>query len=315
MVNQLYFIEGNEAYLRQADGQRTLLHYVDQSIVRMVKLGDVTGDGVPDAIYAFSWGGFLAVDYDYGGRFEFRGINPAIPAAGTGSIPHEVYLIGTGNFSHTAADEVIFARNAYDATGAAHVTYYAYSVLQGSTQRLFDQDEMGGRVRGFGDIDGDGRDDIVWQDGARDLRVKLTGAEDRLLTDLERMPDNTLVAVGNFAEDARGRDELLFFNSEARSFSVFLDGPQGTDPDVLPTDILQMVYTLPENWHSSGFADMDGDGMTDILMVHRIGLPFPGAEPATSLAYWSTGRGELVELGIVNLPGLVGAGDFLGIDG
>ncbi|HYC02449.1 MAG TPA: hypothetical protein VED40_04105 [Azospirillaceae bacterium] len=302
-----YILDNNAAYLERTDGSRQYLHFVDQSIVRQTAVGDVTGDGFTDAVYEFAWGGIMVADYAAKpGTVTLTPVVPVIPRADLGG-PEEVHLFGTANVLGTAARDVLYYRNAYDAQGNSHVTYYAQDLRGGSTIAVFDSARDGGHLQLFADLNGNGRADAVFRTAGGELKVKLdSGGETLFLTGVTRNPDIILASAGNF-HAATPHDDLLFFDTASRTFTVWVRGPAGADA---MADHFETVFTLPQNWSLIGTGDMDGDGINDIRMVDQGGIFLPYPRETLPTYYWSVGKGQLVAMGEIDPYDHRGGGNF-----
>jgi len=317
MPGQIYVVDGDEARLRHADGTYTSLHYVDQSIVKRVVTGTVTEDGIADAVYQYDRGSFVLVDYHVDGTFDMVGIEPAIPTPRIG-LPMEINVRGTADLSGGEGQEIIFSLDIqYEWSdrlpqhwSSVQSTYFAYDLSDGSTRRLFaDSDRF--RFETFGDMNADGRDDVLYTDEWGGLYVQLTGGEQYHLTDIATNPDVILAGVGEFAEGFPGLDEMLFYNSDTREFTTWVRGPVARNGGIVNVDYFQELFTLPEGWSFSGVDDYDGDGFDDVLIaqtgdvwIQMVGLKMP-------LAYWSTKEGKLVDIGSHDLRTIKGGEWFM----
>ncbi|HYE49527.1 MAG TPA: hypothetical protein VEB20_08050 [Azospirillaceae bacterium] len=313
MSSQTYVVAGDAALLINADGSRKYLHYVDSNIVSKVLTGAVTTDGTADAVYQYGWGGFALVDYRPDGTLSHIGLNPALPLPRL-SGDYALTLDGTADVMGGDGAEVIF-RLDYGLDADRGTIHYAYDHATGAVKTLLTA-AGGAEVQGFGDLDGNGKADVVYTDAAGGLHVQLDGGRDVALSQVTADPAVSVAAVADFHDDGAGLDEVLFFNRDTRAFDVWVKGPAGADSGAMGgVDYLKTVFTLPDAWSFLGAGDYDGDGTADLLigLVSDTGRHAAGAR--SPLAFWSVGQETLVELGAHEAGLIAGPIEVAGTDG
>ncbi len=152
---------------------------------------------------------------------------------------------------------------------------------------------------GTGDLNGDGRDDMVWRHTSGGVAGWLmNGAVATSTAMIGGAPNEwQLAGIGDFNFD--GRDDFIWRNSTAGAVAVWLlNGLTSTSQAI--------ISGAPTSWAITAIADFDGDGRDDILLRHTDG----------TLARWTTDGVTQTGSAIVGyIPtnwAFEGAGDFDG---
>ena len=178
----------------------------------------------------------------------------------------DVYrFMGTGDFDGDGRDDVLFRRRDSQAW-----LYYAVQDPE-ATPRVVIREDFGvsedpkyGQLRGVGDVNGDGRDDLV-------LRHRDTGRWVAYLMDGNRSefhrihgPTRTLkymlVGLGDFNGD--GRDDLLLRHVESGSWISY---EMDMDPRIRGV-LRRIPATRNRAFAFEGIGDLDGDGRDDLVL-------------------------------------------------
>ncbi|HYE50127.1 MAG TPA: hypothetical protein VEB20_11095 [Azospirillaceae bacterium] len=185
--------------------------------------------------------------------------------------------IGAGQFTGSPRADLLLH---HAATGELRF----HDPAAGQTQ-LFLRLDPGFSVVATGDLDADGRDDVLFRDGGGGLLAWQAGSFSDLLS---LGPQWRVEAVGDFVGGAA--DDLLLFNAEDRTllFWEAAGGAQGFH------DFLR----LTDGWTVGGAGDLDGDGRDDVLL-----------QSADFAIYW-TGSGFTALGGVLGAAVALGLGDL-----
>lgn len=187
-------------------------------------------------------------------------------------------VIGIGNLNADVSDDVIYRTN----TG-----WYGFIDANGGNNNIGFRN--GQSLAAIGDINGDGRDDLIFENDATGFFSYVRGG-DLASVNIGSRAGSTLVATGDFNGD--GKTDLLFRNDSSGWLSYARGG-----------DLANVNVGFRTGQEMLAVGDFDGDGRDDVLF-----------RSTTSgwMSYAKSGNGANVNLGYRDGQELLGVGDFNG---
>jgi hypothetical protein len=178
------------------------------------------------------------------------------------SVPTTWSVVGTGDFNGDGRDDILWRNST---TGQlSDWLGQANGGFAGNDANAFAQVPNEWKVIGTGDFKGDGRDDILWRNGATGqlsdwLGQANGGFAGNDANAFTQVPGNWhVVGTGDFNGD--GREDILW-RSDSGQLSNWLGqangGFVGNDTNALTQ--------VPTEWQVAGTGDFNGDGRDDIL--------------------------------------------------
>jgi hypothetical protein len=246
-----------------ATARRGTLAIAGQSIVvqqagyNAAATHDMTGDGYSDFLWQYQPTGELAL-------WTVQGINVVSRQSLISVVDLSWKVVGTGDLDGNGRADIVWQKT--DGTVAAWL-WTPQGYLAGAG--LLTPSDVGThwKVRGVGDLNGDGKADIVWQhDTGGWLAVWLMNGLTAVSTVFLSLPQQTdlnwlIVGAGDINGD--GKADILWQNQATGRIGAWLmNGPQ-----VLSTTML--TASNPDlNWHVVGVGDVEGDGFADLIWEH-----------------------------------------------
>jgi hypothetical protein len=120
----------------------------------------------------------------------------------------------------------------------------------------------GWQSAGAGDLDGDGKADLVWRDGnTGDVSVWLmNGARIKALKDVASGVPLTWQIAGVGDLDGDGKADLVWRDTQTGAVSVWLMDGLG-----LKLPAFDVSPSVDHAWQIAGLGDLDGDGKADLV--------------------------------------------------
>ena len=222
---------------------------------RTRRLGDFDGDGHDDVLLRRDDGAWYYYAMD--GRRHISGRNG--PATLTRDLRYDV--AGIGDFDGDGRDDVLLRRD----DGAWY--YYAMDGRRHISGRngpaTLTRDLRYG-VAGIGDLDGDGRDDVLlrrddgaWYYYAMDGRRHISGRNGPATLTRDLRYD--VAGIGDF--DGDGRDDVLLRRDDGFWYYYAMDGRRHIRARTGPATLTRNL-----RYGVAGIGDLDGDGRDDVLL-------------------------------------------------
>jgi subtilisin len=230
---------------------------ISQRTVRAVA-GDLSGDGRADILWQNMANGSLATwwldGWNVVGTFEIgnsQGRDPNWRVVGTGD------LNGDGNTDLVWRHETEGWLAVWYLSGCQVLDTQYLSI-----NRVADTDW---RIRGVGDVDGDGKADLIWQHATQGLvavwLMNGTQVVSTRMLSIDRVPDLQWQIAGAGDADGDGKADLIWqHQSNGWLAAWFMNGS-----DVVGTRLLSIDQITDTNWHIRGVGDVDGNGRADLL--------------------------------------------------
>lgn len=225
-----------------------------------VAAGDINGDGRAEIITGAGWGGGPHVKIFSGGGDELGGFFAFDPAF-TGGV-----TVGTADVDGNGVDEILVGAGP---GGGPHVRVLRADGSELSSFFPFPEGFRGGVTVAGGDLNGDGRDEIIagaGHGGGPHVRaVDLNGNEfANFFAYPEGFRGGVLVGAGDF--DGDGRDDLITGAGYGGGAHVIVHLATGAKIGAFPYSHFGGVLV--------GAGDGDGDGKAEVVT-----MPGPGTEP------------------------------------
>lgn len=265
-------------------------------------IGDFDGDGVDDILWR-EYSSFLN-SWSSGTTFWAMG-GSNINSVDLGETHYSWKIRGIGDFDGDGIEDVLLREDLSIEFNIPNLAYWD----MGANKRNVDLGETNyrWRIRGIGDFDGDGVDDILWREhNKRGMTFWSMGGSYINSIDLGQTDTAwNVVGVGDFNGD--GVDDILWRNRAGSSMTYWSMGAGKQSVDLGWTD---------PKWKVVGIGDFNGDSIDDILWREWIVNPNGrGGQWGSGMTYWDMGASQItsVDLGPTARNWHInGIGDFNG---
>jgi hypothetical protein len=235
------------------------------------RAGDFNGDGVMDLLWWDPATGELSIWYMSGGAVQ------SVGTPGDGMDISQWLLINTGDFNNDGICDILWWN---PETGVAQVWYMSASASASSGGMAIQATSDAGDITGnvtlsyAGDLNGDGRSDLVWRDYSTGrVTVWLMGEDGKPSlsgppTLAEGVSDDGRPGATDSLEWAlRG---LFDMNADHKADVVWQNASDGrvvvwSMDGVQVTGYSQYQRQSPDNWRIAGLGDLNMDGRGDIV--------------------------------------------------
>ena len=241
---------------------------------QVVGTGDFNGDGRSDILWRNLDGWLSNWLATPGGGYSVNDANALT------LVPNDWQVAGVGDFNGDGRSDILWRNVNGQLSNWLGTASGGYAI---NDIHAFADVPTDWQIRGVGDFDGDGRDDILWQSDAGWISNWLGAAsggftinDDNAMFDAAYWGVTNPIATGDFNGD--GRDDVLIHNSIGQLYSME-SAPGGS---FYPAWAIGFIQLLPAGWSVDAIGDYDGDGRDDMLWRNSDG---------TLAAWLSSGTG------------------------
>jgi subtilisin len=220
---------------------------------------DVNGDGRADIMWQHITEGWLATWYLNGSSVMatllLEGINRQLDP--------DWRVVGSGDLNGDGHTDLVWQHR----TGGWLAVWFLSGPRVISTEFLSINRvaDTNWKIRGVGDLDGDGKGDLIWQHASEGWIALWTmnGSQvtsTRFLS-IDRVPDLNWHVAAAADTDGDGLADIVWQHQTEGWLAIwFMSGP-----DVTSTRLLSVNRMPDGNWHIRGAGDADGDGKGDLI--------------------------------------------------
>ena len=223
-----------------------------------VRTGDFNGDGSPDLVFHRATDGATEMLVNQGLRVTGQVLSS--PFDGPWN------LAGAGDFNGDGKTDLVYFNAGLN---LPEVQFLNGTAPAGGGILSFNPFGSDFQIAGVGDVNGDGKADLVWHragDGVTEVQF-LAGTTSVgggvIANNAFQSPDWQVVAVGDFNND--GKADLVYHNTGLGLTEIQL--LNGLTP--IGGGVVAPAFSLPE-WQVAGVGDFNGDGSNDLVFRDTI---------------------------------------------
>ena len=226
-------------------------------------LDDFNGDGKGDMLWSRASTGQAVI-------IQLDGALITAAALLNGAMGANWGVKATGNFDDDGKADILWLRDNGNGTNSVAVwNMDGFAITNSSVNFGLTPNPINGliasssQIAGVGDLNNDGRDDIVWRDATTGLASvwlnNFSGALPSALSD-QHATDWTLRGIADFNSD--GRDDILWHDTTTNAVEIWtMDANTRTSTVTLPS--------IGADWKLAGISDGTGDGIPDIYWTQN----------------------------------------------